>query len=191
MKSKKIIIAITGASGSIYAKQLINKLQLFDDAPEISLIFSENGRKVWDFELNNEKINEANIKVFQPNNFFAPVASGSANYDAMVIIPCSMGTIGRIANGTSDNLIIRAADVMLKEKRNLIVVPRESPYNIIHIKNMETLLLAGAHIIPASPSFYIKPKTIEELVNTIIERVLSNLGYSEGCYNWGESNASD
>ena len=97
-----------------------------------------------------------------------------------------MGTIGRIANGTSDNLIIRAADVMLKEKRKLIIVPRESPYNLIHIRNMETLLLAGAEIIPASPSFYSKPKTIEELVNTIIERILSSLSYNNKNYKWGE-----
>ncbi len=186
MKNKKIIIAITGASGSIYAKQLINKLQLLKNAPDIALIFSENGKKVWDYELNNEKIDETNITAFLANNFFAPVASGSSDYDIMVIIPCSMGTMGRIANGTSDNLIIRAADVMLKEKRKLVIVPRESPYNLIHIRNMETLLLAGAEIIPASPSFYSKPKNIEELVNTIVERILSSLDYSNDTYKWGK-----
>lgn len=190
MKYNKIIIAITGASGSIYAKQLINKLQLQENAPDIALIFSDNGKKVWDYELNNEKIDNKKIPIFSSNNFFAPPASGSSNYDAMIIIPCSMGTMGRIANGTSDNLIIRAADVMLKEKRKLIIVPRESPYNLIHIRNMETLLLAGAEILPASPSFYSKPQTLEELVNTIIERILSSLNYNNGNYKWGEKNHS-
>lgn len=186
MKNKQIIIAITGASGSVYAKQLINKLQSKKNKSDIALVFSDNGKKVWDFELNNEKIDERNITVFQSDNFFSPIASGSSNYDAMVIIPCSMGTMGRIANGTSDNLIIRAADVMLKEKRKLIIVPRESPYNLIHIRNMETLLLAGADIIPASPSFYSNPKSIEDVINTIVERILNALGYNNGNYNWGE-----
>ena len=186
MKYNKIIIAITGASGSIYAKQLINKLQTQKNPPALSLIFSDNGKKVWAHELNNEKIVNIKIPIFSVNNFFAPAASGSSDYNAMIIIPCSMGTMGRIANGTSDNLINRAADVMLKEKRKLIIVPRESPYNLIHIRNMETLLLAGAEIIPASPSFYSNPKTIEELVNTIIERILSSLGYNNGNYKWGE-----
>jgi len=187
MQKDKLIIAITGASGSIYAKQLLLHLQLLPNPPEIVLIFSENGKKIWDFELDSQKLEEKNLKIFLINNFFAPVASGSAGYNAMVIVPCSMGTLGRIASGTSDNLITRAADVILKEKRKLILVPRESPYNLIHLRNMETLLLAGADILPASPSFYSKPATIEELVNTVTERILCKLGYCEGTYKWKEN----
>ena len=134
------------------------------------------------FQMKN--LNQVSLKFMKITIFFAPVASGSANYSAMVVIPCSMGTIGRIASGTSDNLIIRAADVMLKEKRKLIIVPRESPYNLIHLRNMETLLLAGAHIIPASPSFYSHPKTVDDVVSTIVDRVLSQLGYGEDLYEW-------
>lgn len=184
MGNKKIIIAITGASGSVYAKQLLLRLVSFSNAPEIAVVFSENGRKVWHYELGEELPDLRALKQFDCNDMFAPVASGSANYHTMVIIPCSMGTIGRIASGTSDNLIIRAADVMLKEKRQLIIVPRESPYNLIHIRNMETLLLAGAQIIPASPSFYSHPKTIEQVISTIVDRVLSRLGYSDNLYEW-------
>ena len=184
MKENKIIIAITGASGSIYAKQLLEKISALKKAPELAVIFSDYGKKVWEFELPGENINTGSFKIFENNDFFAPVASGSANYSAMVVIPCSMGTMGRIASGTSDNLIIRAADVMLKEKRKLILVPRECPYNLIHLRNMETLLLAGAHIIPASPSFYSHPKTVDEVVATIVDRVLCLLGYGEDVYEW-------
>ncbi|MFC2138288.1 UbiX family flavin prenyltransferase, partial [Bacteroidota bacterium] len=114
---------------------------------------------------------------YDVNDFFSPAASGSANYDAMIIIPCSMGTLGKIAHGTSDDLIIRAADVMLKEKRKLILVPRETPYNLIHIENMKLITLAGGIICPASPSFYSKPETINDLVDTIVERVLHLTGF--------------
>lgn len=186
MKANKIIVAITGASGSVYAKQLLDKLLALPIQPEIAVIFSDNGKKVWDFELDNQELDESKFKIFPANDFFSAAASGSAGYNSMVIVPCSMGTIGRIASGTSDNLIIRAADVMLKEKRQLIIVPRESPYNLIHIRNMETVLLAGTEIIPASPSFYSKPKLINELVNTITERILNRLGYTDNTYKWGE-----
>jgi flavin prenyltransferase len=186
MKAKKIIIAITGASGSVYAKQLLLRLVTLKDISEIAVVFSENGRNVWKYELGEEIPDSEVLKYFDCNDLFAPVASGSANYQSMVIIPCSMGTMGRIASGTSDNLIIRAADVMLKEKRQLIIIPRESPYNLIHVRNMETLLLAGAHIIPASPSFYSHPKTIDEVVATIVDRVLSQLGFNDNVFEWGK-----
>ncbi len=186
MKSNKIIVAITGASGSIYAKQLLSRLLELPEKPEITVLFSDNGKKVWDFELENEKLDETKLRTFPVNDFFSAVASGSANYDAMIIIPCSMGTIGRIASGTSDNLIIRAADVMLKEKRQLIIVPRESPYNLIHIRNMEMLLLAGAEIIPASPSFYSHPKTFNDIIKTVTDKVLSALKYNDGLFEWGK-----
>jgi flavin prenyltransferase len=186
METKKIVIAITGASGSVYAKQLLSRLVSLADVQEIAVVFSENGKNVWKYELGEELPNLKILKYYDCNDFFAPVASGSSNYNSMVIIPCSMGTMGRIASGTSDNLIVRAADVMLKEKRKLIIVPRESPYNLIHIRNMETLLLAGAYIIPASPSFYSHPKNIDEVVATIVDRVLSQLGYNENMFKWGE-----
>jgi 4-hydroxy-3-polyprenylbenzoate decarboxylase len=182
----KIIIGITGASGSVYAKQLLNRLLAFGEIPEIAVVFSEEGKKVWDFELKEERLINDRIRIFDSKDFFAPVASGSANYNAMVVIPCSMGTMGRIAAGTSDNLIIRAADVMLKEKRKLVLVPREMPYNLIHIRNMETLLLAGAQLIPASPSFYSHPKTIDDVIKTVTDKVLSALGYNDGLYEWGK-----
>ena len=188
MKNNKIIIAITGASGAVYAKQLLFRLSALSNAPEIAVVFSENGNKVWHYELGEELPNLKVVKLFDCNDMFASVASGSANYKSMIVIPCSMGTIGRIATGTSDNLIIRAADVMLKEKRQLILVPRESPYNLIHIRNMETLLLAGAQLIPASPSFYSHPKTIDELVATVVDRVLLQLGYEENLFEWGKEN---
>ena len=186
MKKNKIIIAITGASGSIYAKQLLLRLQNIAEKPEIAVIFSEEGKKVWDFELGNEKPIDSDFTLFKSTDFFAPVASGSANFSSMVVIPCSMGTMGRIAAGTSDNLIIRAADVMLKEKRTLIIVPREMPYNLIHIRNMETLLLAGAHLVPASPSFYSHPKTIEDAIKTVTDKVISLLGFNDGLFEWGQ-----
>ncbi len=186
MKKNKIIVAITGASGSVYAKQLLFRLRVLGDKPEIAVIFSEEGKKVWNFELNGETINNEQLTFFNPDDFFAPVASGSANYNAMVIIPCSMGTLGRIAAGTSDSLIIRAADVMLKEKRRLILVPREMPYNLIHIRNMETLLLAGACLIPASPSFYSHPESVDDVIKTVTDKVLSSLGYIDDVFEWGK-----
>jgi flavin prenyltransferase len=185
--TKKIIIAITGASGSVYAKNLLERLHKLIPVPEISVIFSEEGKKVWNYELSDSDFNYNNVKIFRHNDFFAAPASGSANYKSMVIIPCSMGTLGKIASGSSDNLIIRAADVMLKEKRKLIIVPREMPLNLIHIRNMETLLLAGAQIIPASPAFYRHPETIEELLNTVTDKVLSSIGFNENNFEWGKT----
>ncbi len=184
---KKIIIAITGASGSVYAKQLLHKLnEIKTLVEEVALLFSENGKKVWEFEIGEETPRNQFLMEYKVNDFFSPVASGSANYDAMIIIPCSMGTLGKIAHGTSDDLIIRAADVMLKEKRKLILVPREAPYNLIHIENMKLISLAGGIICPASPSFYSKPETIADLVNTIVDRVLHLAGFNVDTYQWGK-----
>ena len=153
---KNIVVAVTGASGSVYAQQLIGKLQsLTVNQAQIALIVSET-----------------------------PPASGSACFDAMVVIPCSMGTLGRIANGTSNDLISRSADVMLKEKKPLILVVRESPYNLIHLENMKQVTLAGGTIFPASPSFYSKPTNITEVLDTVVDRVLSTLGFNVDGYKW-------
>lgn len=188
---KKIIIAITGASGSIYAQQLLLKLQkLKGQLEEAALLISNNGIKVWEYELENSEYNNFPFFRYDINDFFSPVASGSANYHSMIIIPCSMGTMGKIAHGTSNDLIIRAADVMLKEKRKLILVPRESPYNLIHIENMKLITRAGGIICPASPSFYSKPQNINDLVNTIIDRVLNLAEFDIDSYKWGK-NKSD
>jgi 4-hydroxy-3-polyprenylbenzoate decarboxylase len=138
-------------------------------------------------ELGNTAYEEIGIQNFEKNDFSAPFASGSGQFDTMIIIPCSMGTIGRIAGGISNDLITRAADVILKERRRLICVARETPYSLIHIKNMETITLAGGIICPATPSFYSQPKTIEEVAYTVVDRVLDLAGIDIKTYRWGKS----
>ena len=185
---RKIILAITGASGSIYAKTLLDKLQgLKTPLKEIAVIFSDNAKEIWDYELEEKYKPAAPAKEYNNNSFFVPFASGSSGYDTMIICPASMGMLGRIANGTSEDLIARAADVILKERRKLILVPRETPYSLIHIRNMETLTLSGAIICPATPSFYSKPQTIDDLVLTVVERVLSLAGFDTDIYRWMEN----
>lgn len=174
----KIIIAITGASGSIYARQLIQLLEKKNQVTEIVIIFSKNGKDVMKFEEDDKWLNECKkVKEYQNNDFFTPIASGSTFYDAMVVVPSSMGTMSRIASGISETLIERAADVMLKERRKLIIVPRETPISLIHIKNMELLTLAGAIIIPATVSYYLKPTTINQLAMSVTLRIASQLGF--------------
>ena len=182
----KLIIAITGASGAIYAKILLDELvKLQDQVNEIAVVLSKTAVKVWEFELEDNSYKNSLWKKYEPDDFYAPFASGSSDFDAMIIIPCTMGTMGKIANGVADDLIARAADVMLKERRKLIIVPRETPYNLIHINNMKTLTEAGAIICPATPSFYSKPKDIQDLVKTVTDRVLQLTGlYTKG-YRWG------
>lgn len=182
---KKIALAITGASGSIYAKVLLDKLTVLSHL-EIALVMTENAKSVWHFELENEAYANYPVKRFEVNDYFAPFASGSSSYEALVICPCSMGTIGRIANGISENLITRAADVMLKERRTLICVARDTPYNLIHLRNMETITQAGGIICPASPSFYSKPKSMEEMASTVVDRVIGLLGVQIDTYRWSE-----
>ncbi len=186
---RKIVIAITGASGSLYAKILLDKLSLLDKKLyDISLVMSINAKKVWKYELNNEIYTNYNFIKYDNYNFKAPFASGSAQYESMIIIPCSMGILGRIANGISNDLITRSADVILKEKKKLILVIRESPYNIIHVNNMKSIIEAGGVICPASPSFYSIPTTIEEIVITIVERVLNLMNINDiKYYKWGYS----
>jgi len=184
----KVIVAVTGASGSIYAQKLIEQMFVYSDKfKEIALIFSENGRKVWEYELGNIPSFPKPVVVYENTNMFSPVASGSAAYDTMIVVPCTMGTLGRIATGTSPDLICRAADVMLKERRKLILVPRELPYSLIHIENMRTVTLAGGIMLPASPSFYSLPKNIDELVLTVVNRILDVVGIETNHYRWGDT----
>lgn len=184
---RKIIVAITGASGSIYAKLLLSKLQQLDSQLiEAAIVMSDNAKEVWKFELDDEGYNNLPFKIYAKNNFMAPFASGSARFDTMVVIPCSMGTLGRIANGISDDLVTRAADVILKERRKLILVARDMPFNLIHIRNMQTITEAGGIICPAIPSFYSKPQTIEELVMTVVNRVIDLIGLENESYRWSE-----
>ncbi len=187
-KPCKLILAVTGASGSIYTLKLLERLVALDPRPaEIAVILSDTAREIWRSETGEEFHAGFPVKEYDNNNYYAPFASGSSSYEKMIICPASMGTLGRIAGGVSDDLITRAADVMLKERRRLILVPREAPYNLIHIKNMELLTLAGAVICPASPSFYSKPLTIDSLVNTVVERVLSLAQIETGTYRWMEN----
>jgi 4-hydroxy-3-polyprenylbenzoate decarboxylase len=183
----KILVSITGASGSIYAKVLLDKLmQIKPQYDELSIVMSNNAKEVWHVELGNEDYKNYNARYFEKNDFSAPFASGSAQYNIMIVAPCSMGTLGRIASGVSDDLVTRAADVILKERRKLILMVRDTPYNLIHIKNMETVTLAGGIICPATPSFYSLPKTFEELAATVVDRTLSLAGLEVGTYRWGK-----
>jgi 4-hydroxy-3-polyprenylbenzoate decarboxylase len=185
---QKIVVAVTGASGSIYAKLLLTKLlQLKEQISALSLVMSENAKEVWKTELDNEDYNEMGIKIYSKNDFTAPFASGSGQYNTMIIIPCSMGTLARISTGISNDLITRAADVILKERRKLICVARETPYSLIHIRNMETITLAGGIICPATPSFYSKPTTVEEVATTVVDRVLDLAGLSTKTFRWGDN----
>lgn len=182
---KKIAIAVSGASGSIYAQRLIDKLAMFQDV-QLAVVFSQQAPDVWNHELGTYPQLKGKAEVFDLHNYQAPFASGSSTYQALVVCPCSMGTLGRIAQGISDNLISRAADVMLKERRKLICVVRETPFNLIHLDNMKKLSEAGGIICPASPSFYSKPDTIEALVDTVVDRVIQLLGISMDTYRWNE-----
>lgn len=187
---RKIVIAITGASGSIYAKLLLDFLSTLrqaqdDNMLEVGVVMSDNAKMVWKHELDNEAYRNYNFQFYDKMNFNAPFASGSARFDTMIIVPCSMGTMGRIASGISNDLTTRAADVILKERRKLILVAREMPYNLIHLNNMKTITEAGGIICPATPSFYSKPKTIEEVAKTVVDRVIDLMGLENESYRWG------
>ncbi len=187
--TRKIVVAVTGASGAIYAKIVFKKLlEIKEQLEEVAVVFSANALDIWEYELNEKPDLQAPFKIYNKNNFYAPFASGSSKFDSMLICPCSMGTLGRIANGISDDLITRAADVMLKESRKLILVPRETPFSLIHLENMKLLKLAGAHICPAIPSFYSKPQSIEQLAETVIERVLHLAAFDIDSFEWGKDN---
>ncbi|MDY0907685.1 UbiX family flavin prenyltransferase [Pedobacter sp. CFBP9032] len=188
MIKKKVVVAVTGASGSIYAKVLFDKLiELQDQIEAVGVVMSDNAKEVWKFELGNQHYADfSDFTFFGKNDFNAPFASGSAKYDTMIIVPCSMGTLGRIAHGISNDLISRAADVILKERRKLIAVVRDTPFSLIHINNMKTVTEAGGIICPANPSFYSLPKTIEEVAGTVISRMLDLAGFEQQSYRWQE-----
>lgn len=182
----KLVIAVTGASGSIYAKVLFDKLMLLQEQiAGTGVVMSDNARFVWSYELEDLPIPAGPFKFYGKQDFTAPFASGSAGFDAMIICPCSMGTMGRIAGGISDDLVTRAADVMLKERRKLILVVRDTPYNLIHLNNMKTITEAGGIICPATPSFYSKPANFEELAATVVDRALQLAGLVVSGYKWG------
>ena len=170
----RIVVAITGASGALYAQRLLDNLD--PAAHEIHVVLSAYAHAVLSEELPGGLKLPAGAMACQLRSMNAPFASGSNPPDAMVIIPCTMGTLGRIAHGYSEDVLLRAADVVLKEKKKLVLVPRETPLSLVHIKNMELLLLAGAILLPANPYFYSSAKTIDDLVNTVVGRVLDHLG---------------
>lgn len=179
----KIIVAVTAASGAIYARQLLEQLVASPQVESIALILSTNAEAV--AETEGVTLPESGkITRYANDNLFASPASGSARWDAMVIVPSSVGTVGRVAAGTSQTLIERAADVMLKERRRLVVVVRETPLSLIHLRNMTTLTEAGAIVLPASPSFYSRPTDIEELCSTVTERIVSLLGIDAPHFEW-------
>lgn len=182
----KIAIAITGASGAVYAKVLLDKLVLLKEQyDEVGIVMSKNAKEIWASELGNHGYQDYPFRYFDKYDFSAPFASGSAKYNTMIVVPSSMGTLGRIAHGISDDLVTRAADVILKERRKLILVARDTPYSLIHIKNMELITLAGGIICPATPSFYSNPTTIEEVAATVVDRVLDLAGLELTTYRWG------
>ena len=183
----KIIIAITGASGAVYANVLLQKLQqLSNQIESVGIVMSDNAKDVWKFELGNTDYEKFPFQIYNKTDFFAPFASGSAKYNTMIICPCSMGTLARIASGISNDLTTRAADVILKERRKLILVTRDTPLSLIHINNMKTVTEAGGIICPASPSFYSKPQNFEELASTVIDRVLDLAGLEQSTFRWGD-----
>ena len=184
---KKLIVAVTGASGSLYAKLLLDKLQeLQSQIEDVGVVMSDNAKDVWQHELQNSDFENISYKIYSKKDFSAPFASGSAKYETMIICPCSMGTLARIANGISDDLVTRAADVILKERRQLILVIRDTPYNLIHINNMKLITEAGGIICPASPSYYSMPENIEDLASTVVDRVLDLAGLEIKSYRWNE-----
>ena len=183
----RILVAITGASGALYAQRLLDNL----DATQhhLDIVLSRYAPAVIAEELPDGLHLPDGAVSHNLKSMNAPFASGSNAPDAMVIIPCSMGTLGRIAHGYSDDLLLRAADVVLKERKQLILVPRETPLNLIHVKNFELLLQAGATILPANPSFYTRPRSIEQVVDTVVARVLDHLGLPQNLVaRWGEEN---
>lgn len=182
---KKIAVGITGASGAIYAKVLLDTLSNLPDV-EVGVVMSEQAGEVWQYELGNTDYLNYGFTRYALNNFHAPFASGSSSYEGLIVCPCSMGTLGRIAHGMSDSLLTRAADVMLKERRKLVLVAREAPYNLIHLKNMQAITEAGGIICPATPSFYSRPTTFEALAATVVHRALHLAGISVPSYRWNE-----
>src|SRR5213595_1963978 len=183
----KLVIAATGASGTIYLRRLFAQIDCA--AHEVHLIMSASARDVAKQEIDDFKT-PSNVSQHAENDMNVPFVSGSARFDAMVIVPCSMATLGRIASGSSDSALLRAADVFLKERRKLILVPRETPWSLIHARNVVTLIEAGAIILPAIPSFYSRPDSVTAVVDTVVWRILDQIGLSNpSAYRWGDDAA--
>lgn len=185
MKPRKIIVAVTGASGAIYARKTLEALMDVPYLEQIAVVTSRNGEAVAAYEGETLPDTDGRIVRYGNDDMFAPPASGSARYDAMIIVPCSVGSAGRIASGTSQDLIGRAADVMLKERRRLILVVRETPLSTIHLNNLAAISECGGIILPASPSFYSHPVDIEDLCGTVTGRILDLLEIENDAYRWG------
>jgi flavin prenyltransferase len=184
---QKVVVAVTGASGAIYAKVLLQKLeQLKDQVEAVGVVMSDNAKEVWRFELGDTGYEKLPFTMYGKGDFYAPFASGSARYGTMIICPCSMGTLARIASGISNDLTTRAADVILKERRKLVLVTRDTPLSLIHINNMKTITEAGGIICPASPSFYSKPQSFEQLASTVVDRVLDLCGFEQDTFRWND-----
>lgn len=185
---RRIIIAVGGASGSIYTRILFDRLKtLADQWEHVGVVMSTNALINWELETGHLDFSNYPFTFYAKNDFNAPFASGSAKYETMFVCPCSMGLLSRIAQGTSDDLMTRAADVILKERRRLIVIPRETPYSLIHLRNMVQLTEAGGIVLPASPSFYGHPGTMDELAATVIDRALDLAGFEISTLRWGSA----
>jgi len=183
--SKKIIIGITAASGAIYAQRLFFYLEKYKKQwDEIAVVFSDNAKNVWEFEL-QKKINIP-FQTYAANDFMSPIASGSTGFSDMIVCPCTMGTLAKIANGLAIDLLARAADVILKEKRTLVLVTRETPINLIHIENMRKITLAGGIVCPASPSFYFHQNNVNDIVDSVVFRALELIGITTEQKHWNE-----
>jgi len=186
-RKKKIVVGVSGASGAVYAKSLFRKLRLISEQIEAcGVIFSDTGKAVWSHELPNDQIDEIPFTIYSNDDFFAPFASGSAKFDTMIICPCTMGTMGKIASGLANDLMSRSADVILKERGKLILVVREMPFHLIHINNMKIITEAGGIICSASPSFYSLSSSLEELIETVTDKVLKLAGLEIDSYRWSE-----
>lgn len=191
-RRRRVVVGVSGASGSPYARRLLGALvdcNRGEADVEVACVFSRNARSVWQIECGGAP-EDMGVPIVGPDDYSVPFASGSAAWDAMVVIPCSMGVVGRLASGTSDSLLTRAADVMLKERRTLVLVVREAPLTIIHLENLARLARTGAVILPASPSFYGRPATVDDLVDTVVARVLDHIGVEHTLgYRWGEDHS--
>jgi 4-hydroxy-3-polyprenylbenzoate decarboxylase len=184
---KKVVVAVTGSSGALYAKLLLDKLvALQDQCAAVGVVLSDNARLNWELEIGPVDLSVYPFNFYEKNDFFAPFASGSAKYDTVIVCPCSMGMLARIATGTSNDLVTRAADVALKERRKLILVTRDTPLSLIHINNMKVVTEAGGIVCPASPSFYSQPADLEALLATVVDRVLDLAGFDLKSYRWSE-----
>lgn len=181
----KIVVAIGGSSGALYAKVLLDKLtKLTAQIEAVGVVMSDNAKYNWQLEIGEDSYKNYPFTIYDKKDFNAPFASGSAQFNTMIVCPCSMGVLGRIASGVSDDLTTRAADVILKERRRLILVPRETPLSLIHIENMKTVTLAGGIICPAVPSFYSQPNSAEEIVATVVDRILDLARLDVDTYRW-------